>query len=264
MALPIPSKILKANDLPGMPTANLSLRYFKFADIYNSKSEEFFKELDDGLKTNFLDFFTGIDGRPYHKAFALRRGNLTLIGDSFTMKTATRLVFGSGYNHPMEIGFFFDWTTGLPIIPGSSIKGAFLRYAKDNLAREKVQEIFGSPEKGTGSMVFFPAYPLEMNEPLFEKDWTTVHYKPYYENLDKPDGPDKPDIPPADYYSPVPLPFLAVRKNVTYEFRLALRMNYKAKIADSPLLKETYDLLKKALAESGVGAKTGINYGYFE
>jgi len=40
------------------------------------------------------------------------------------------LLVGSGYNHPKldgdedyQLGFFFDHTTGMPLIPSSSIKG---------------------------------------------------------------------------------------------------------------------------------------------
>ena len=39
------------------------------------------------------------------------------------------LVLGTGYSHEtgtegeFKLGFYFDWTTGLPVIPGSSVKG---------------------------------------------------------------------------------------------------------------------------------------------
>lgn len=48
----------------------------------------------------------------------------------FRLKTTyPGLVIGSGYNHEtgskgeFKLGFFFDYTTGLPIVPGSSVKG---------------------------------------------------------------------------------------------------------------------------------------------
>ncbi len=51
------------------------------------------------------------------------------------------LLIGSGYQHEvsakgeLKLGFFFDYTTGLPIIPGSSVKGllrsAFPQWEKD-------------------------------------------------------------------------------------------------------------------------------------
>ena len=51
--------------------------------------------------------------------------------DTFELTTTyPGLLIGSGYNHEigkmkdeLKLGFFFDHTTGLPCIPGSSVKG---------------------------------------------------------------------------------------------------------------------------------------------
>jgi len=56
------------------------------------------------------------------------------------------LLIGSGYDHEaglfgvLKLGFFFDHATGLPIIPGSSVKGV-LRSVFSNSSKE------GKPER---------------------------------------------------------------------------------------------------------------------
>ncbi|MEZ4885615.1 MAG: type III-B CRISPR module RAMP protein Cmr6 [Chitinophagales bacterium] len=60
------------------------------------------------------------------------------------------LLIGSGYNHgtnklgEVKIGFYFDHTTGLPLIPGSSVKG-LLRSAFPATFYAKVEELRGKP-----------------------------------------------------------------------------------------------------------------------
>ncbi|MDP3829957.1 MAG: RAMP superfamily CRISPR-associated protein, partial [Ignavibacteriaceae bacterium] len=57
------------------------------------------------------------------------------------------LLIGSGYNHEignqeneLKLGFFFDYTTGLPCIPGSSVKGV-LRDACEKAEGEYAKSI---------------------------------------------------------------------------------------------------------------------------
>src|SRR5690606_9438219 len=67
------------------------------------------------------------------------------------------LLIGSGYQHEsggeneFKIGFFFDYTTGLPQIPGSSVKGvlrsSFPGRDKANLQASKAAFITGLIEE---------------------------------------------------------------------------------------------------------------------
>lgn len=62
------------------------------------------------------------------------------------------LLIGTGYTHgsgqlgEFKTGFYFDHTTGLPVIPGSSVKG-LLRSAFPGLYREKAGECKSDPEE---------------------------------------------------------------------------------------------------------------------
>ena len=218
MPIPLPNEITN-NLRESLPNPNLSLKYYKWADVYeNNKFEKFKKD-----KADFFNKFINLSAKPaYKQAFETRKRLMEGIGITFTMTTESRLVFGMGYEHPTEIGFMFDWTSGLPILPGSSLKGA-ARYAAETEKHDCIKEIFGA-EKGdaqAGEIIFFPAYPclIENDKPFLELDVMTPHYAPYY---------SKPaENPPADWYSPVPLHFLTVPAGVKYCFRLAHRKNLK-------------------------------------
>jgi len=251
MQLPLPKTVV--DNLSGLDTPNLSLKYYKWADVY----EDNYRSVKND-KSAFLKGFVRLSGKKdYAEAFDIRKKHLERMGCHFSLTTATRLLFGTGYQHPLEIGFMFDWTTGLPVIPGSSLKGI----AKDVSIKDDLpeldgkcdpNEIFGTPAC-VGRIVFLPAYPeLSGGNAFFELDVTTPHYKKYFED---------PENPPADYYSPVPLHFLTVPKGIKYTFRLADRKNLMD--ASSPLLEPAQKILTFALTKLGAGAKSSI-YGYFE
>lgn len=171
---------------------------------------------------------------------------------SFLASTQWRFVTGLGMAHVLETGFLFDRNTGVPFISGSSIKGAARAFAKLNGLDKDLIEIFG-PEgdeakknPSQGKVVFFDAYPAQW--PSLKVDIMNVHYKEYYE--------DK--APPADYLSPVPIYFLTVAPDTKFKFYLAVKgIQYKS------FLKKTEQLLKGALEDIGIGAKTAVGYGYF-
>ena len=264
MSLPLPKKIRKNFHIFDAP--NLSLKYYKWATFYKDGFTELKKD-----KHYFFDSFVKLSkGTDYHDAFSTRKELLNEIGLSFNLTTASRLLFGIGYQHPAEIGFMFDWSTGLPIIPGSSLKGMALdvaRYVVKNEVEvedlslddgEKI-EIFGSEhdakEKTGGNVIFLPACPItENNRPFLEVDVMTPHYQPYYS--------DPENNPPADWHSPVPLNFLTVPEGIRYCFRLADRRNLTD--TSAPCLTNAEKLLRHALTEFGVGAKTSVSYGYFK
>ncbi len=258
MPLPLPNAICEKINLGNLQTPNLSLRYYKLADMYLSN----FKETEKDRSAFFRAVQRFSIRQEYSQAFATRQKSLELIGTGFSLTTAKRLLFGVGYSHPLEIGFTFDWTTGLPIIPGSSLKGVARSFASDNKQQCDVDDalidkIFGPKDsEHAGQIIFLPAYPCLTDEQEFlDLDVMTPHYAPYYQ--------DPQNNPPADWYSPVPLHFLTVPAGIKYCFRLADRLNLGWKETDSDLLKKAKQLLSSALKEQGVGAKTSVDYGYF-
>ena len=256
MPIPLPNEITNRIS-KNLSAPNLSLKYYKWADFYKNDFTGFQDDKKDAqTKYNFLKKCIALSGESdYKQAFETRKNLLEGIGITFTMITASRLVFGMGYKHPTEIGFMFDWTSGLPVIPGSSLKGA-ARYAAEIGNHECIKEIFGADEGDAqaGEIVFFSAYPCLLdNKPFLELDVMTPHYSEYYS--------DPANNPPADWYSPVPLHFLTVPAGTKYCFCLARRKDLRDK--ESPLLKKAENILRCALSEFGVGAKTSVFYGYF-
>ncbi|HIE08951.1 MAG TPA: type III-B CRISPR module RAMP protein Cmr6 [Armatimonadetes bacterium] len=163
-----------------------------------------------------------------------------------------RAIFGLGGASALEVGFTFHKPLGFPIIPGSGLKGAARAYAKlvAGASEKEIAEVFGpeprAKEHAQGKVVFFDAIPVGL--PKLEGDVMNPHYGPYYQN--------RGEKPPADYYNPVPVPFVAIGRNSRFLFALASK--------DEVALEKAERWLKGALRELGVGAKTSAGYGVFE
>lgn len=178
------------------------------------------------------------------------------------------LLIGSGYNHEFDgneeafkIGFFFDHTTGMPIIPASSVKGV-LRSAfkhpeyiidllnendiKDIDISQLEQEIFVGKRSEKEFIpipkrdVFLNAVPIESNNEgtrLLGSDYITPH-----KNALK---------------NPTPIKFLKVLPQVMFKFQFILRDGTICATA-----KES--LFLQIILDLGIGAKTNVGYGQFD
>lgn len=132
-----------------------------------------------------------------------------------------------------------EWGYCLPASPFSAPESPIGPY------QESFSRAFGSTE-AQGEVIFLDALPQSLvvnNESLLELDVMNPHYTKYYEKKS----------PPADSLEPVPVPFLAVRKDAQFRVRVLSK--------DGVLLKEVYGWLTCALDEFGIGAKTRAGYG---
>jgi len=181
---------------------------------------------------------------------------------TFALKTRyPGLLVGAGYMHPklktntddFQLGFFFDHTTGLPLISGSSIKGLirsrFPSENNDRYAEAKkafLQERYGitySPELKqrlfeSTEVCFYDAYISKANSEgkIFGSDYITSHHS---------------NEPKGLFKEPNPVRFLKVLPEVTFTFQ------FKA-------TQEEATLFQKILVDFGIGAKTNVGYGQFE
>jgi CRISPR-associated protein Cmr6 len=189
-----------------------------------------------------------------------------LQGQAFRAKTYWRLIVGLGSNTTLETGLTLHSIYGLPIIPGSALKGLTRAYAatedtamyidKPDKPGEKapstelandpadIQRIFGKQDDA-GTVIFFDA--IVMNKFSLTLDIMNPHYSNYY---------GKGDAPSNDQ-NPIPIPFLTI-SNATFQFAVAPRDNSKQQDAD-----RAKGWLKLALQDYGVGSKTSADYGYF-
>lgn len=178
-----------------------------------------------------------------------------------------RMVIGTGDKGVAEAGMTLHHTYGVPFIPGSALKGLAAAYAHrylegwskpdETLLRKPIQStepdkaapltaheiLFGST-RSAGYVTFFDALYIPGsvggNRPL-APDVITGHHSDYYVSGTKP---------PADWDSPIPVPFL------TATGRYLIALNGAAGWVDRALT-----ILGMALRDSGIGAKTAAGYG---
>ena len=185
------------------------------------------------------------------------------------------LLIGSGLSHgtPIEndikCGFQFDYSTGLPIIPGSSVKGV-LRSAFPDKKKDETYNcmridyirslLLKQGIKCTDNDIFL------MAENIFnhEKDKYDIFMDAIITN-----GPDHGKFIGDDYITPHknpykdpnPIQFIKVLPEVefTFFFKLApYTLNKEAKTEVNKL-----ELYRQILLDFGIGAKTNVGYGHF-
>lgn len=189
----------------------------------------------------------------------LTRLVLALVGEYRCFSTDWRFVTGLGRPHPVENGFAWHHTLGVPFLPGSSVKGIVRTWAEkwvDPPVSDDVLRIFGPDgevrDKHVGSVIFFDALPVKPVK--LEADVMTPHYLDYYQQ-------ERPEKPPGDWYDPVPIPLLTVAPGQTFIFAVAPRRSADEQSrADCRLAMEW---LTDALAVIGAGSKTAVGYGRF-
>lgn len=168
------------------------------------------------------------------------------------MKIDTRLLIGLTSGGALETGCAVSHTYGMPYIPGSSVKGAVRAFTEKlpNINKAALKLIFGSePDEDdklglSGGIGFHDAWWIpEPGKKPFVADIVTTHHPDYYQN----EGA----TPATDLDSPVPNGLIGVQG----AFLLVLE-------GDPAWLKAAGELLKKALSENGIGAKTAAGYGY--
>ncbi|MCX6578826.1 MAG: type III-B CRISPR module RAMP protein Cmr6 [Candidatus Aminicenantes bacterium] len=179
------------------------------------------------------------------------------------------LVTGLGNPHEShqegeyKLGFYFDHTTGLPVIPGSSVKGVlrsafkkspdYIKYLLENPPEKETpildididqleKEIFDgeglSPYKRD---IFLDAVIVaggNMNQLFLAADFITPH--------------------PDEFKDPVPLQFLKVLPQVTFRFQFRLKNEGLISIEGKK------SLFERILKDLGIGAKTNVGYGKFK
>jgi len=168
--------------------------------------------------------------------------------------TLGRMVVGLGAESILEISITLHRTYGVPIIPGSALKGLAAAAAHKHLEHPdwlKIREdgtmgpshriLFGDTES-SGYVTFHDALWIPEGERLFlDLDVMTVHHPGYYQQ----EG-----LPPADWDNPTPVAFLSARGR----FLLAVT-------GPEEWAKAAMDILTEALDQDGIGAKTAAGYG---
>lgn len=224
----------------------------------------------------------------YASAFDRWKHSLEKFGSGIThvseVITRGRLIVGLGTENVLETGITLNHLYGLPIIPGSSLKGLAAHYCnqvwgnaerkfkkpsdqddeqyreflagqrKDPPADNFHRLLFGTTDD-SGCIVFHDAWWVpgsSGNAGPLVRDVMTPHHPKWL------DG----SVPPSDFDSPTPVPFLSV----TGKFLLAVSWNGPHETdldrdEASRWTKLAMELLQAALSDWGVGGKTSSGYG---
>ncbi len=196
---------------------------------------------------------------------AYRKWKKTLESDkpwtiSKEMEARDRLFIGLGGASVLEFGVSLHPVYGLPMIPGSALKGICARYADQVWGSAEAgadwrksgdlhRILFGNPDDGkisasAGAIDFLDAWWTPGGVGPFVAEIINPHHPDYYVG-------DKPK-PPADWDSPIPVKMLAVAGPFLFAVRGPAYWNDLA-----------MTLLKEALAWDGIGGKTRAGYGRF-
>ncbi len=106
-----------------------------------------------------------------------------------------------------------------------------------------------------GTVDFLPALPIE--PPALCIDGTTPHSTEYYQGSGN-------NNPPADWYNPTPLQWLAVAPGAVFQFAVVPRGGYKNMDSARDDVEAAAGWLAEALTTIGAGAATTVDRGRFE
>ncbi|NWF96614.1 MAG: type III-B CRISPR module RAMP protein Cmr6 [Candidatus Thorarchaeota archaeon] len=227
--------------------SNPSLVFDRFPDFWtrgdyqSTPTLEFLKRIVRLVSEN-----REIDSMLQHTNERRRRLVSAMGGRSFCLKTQWRFVTGLGLPHPSEIGFRWNPHLSVPVIPGSSIKGALRSWMRDFENRpEAADTLLG--KDGVGQVTILDALPSR--KPKMEVDIINPHYAEYYSDPEK--------AIPGDYYSPIPVFFLATAPETEFLFHIMPVTGY------APSLDDVEREMRDAFRSIGLGAKGNSGYGRF-
>ena len=183
--------------------------------------------------------------------------------------TNGRLIVGLGTENVLETGIRLHHTYGLPVIPGSALKGLAAHFcnevwgqlsARDAAPKESKRFrrdweeetfqyhklLFGTTDD-SGCITFHNAW-LTLNSPNpLVLDVMTPHHPKWLNGV----------VPPTDFDSPVPVPFVSASGT----FRVAVSWHGPVSEKAKCWTELAFSLLTEALREWGVGGKTSSGYG---
>lgn len=184
--------------------------------------------------------------------------------DAFSLEVIyPGLVTGIGINHEatiegeFKLGVHFDWTYGMPVVYGSSVKGVLRSYFKEFYdpqdgqpsADDAFDDIFNGGKKSIYQRdIFFDAVIVEPDKKGKGRILCSDSITPHGNNPLK---------------NPTPITFLKIAPGCELEFRFKLVTTVIEKEGRLLTLSasDKLTLFKEILTTVGVGAKTNVGYG---
>lgn len=258
-----------------LKTPNVGLFFGRFYDGFQSDWS-----IERASKKSFIERTARLASQREHEEYAQKLAQRqerlcqSLGGVCMTLQTTGPFVTGSGISHPVENGFTFHPTLGLPYLPASGVKGLLRGWVEtwmehaDAQARDAlIADWFGysaqsaNEASAAGNLVFFDALPVGLTS--MACDIMTPHMGGWYEKGDGINAANFAQVAPGDWHSPVPVPFLVVQSGVKFLWGIAPRLSGDA-ASDAQRREQARQALaqlKLALEWVGAGAKTAVGYG---
>jgi CRISPR-associated protein Cmr6 len=233
-------------------SSNASLWFDKYIKGQNSEGES------DPFKRDLINDVTKIATSDIYKSFFERwKHSLSTTGAKFkNLGVSGRMIVGLGEESVLEASISLHRTYGVPFVGGSALKGLACSYADRKLEDESWRKggrahefVFGS-QASAGHITFHDALLIPDTQYPLHTDVMTVHHSEYYGDIKDEDGSP---LPPADWDSPIPIPFLSASGN----YLLAI----SGVESVEKWVEFVFLILGQALREEGVGAKTSSGYG---
>lgn len=161
-----------------------------------------------------------------------------------------RLYIGVARESALETGLTVHHAYGMPLIPGSALKGLARAVARTQLVgrADAIAWLFGADTEDesaqeAGGIIFHDAWWVPDGKPFVE-EVVTPHHRDYYA-LGKAHA--------TDFDSPVPAPQIAVQGKFLFVLE-----------GDPAWCSVARTLLQHGLGKRGIGGKTSSGYGYFD
>ncbi len=211
-----------------------------------------------------------------------------LLTQSVKLPIAGRMMVGLGNASPLEVSVQLKHTYGVPIIPGSALKGLaahfcdqvwsqenqeFAKSVEDEKDGQPIQHpgklyqtLFGDTD-ASGYITFYDAWiqpeHLDQENSGLLWDVMTPHHGAYYSGRTYQNGPDKGQrIAPTDFDDPNPIAFLSVSGTFHLGISCSLPEPTDPQLTTTKQwLALALQLLQQALAHWGIGGKTSSGYG---
>ena len=261
---------------------NQGLWFERFFDQYNDQQQWANPKPDTKANSTWLQGFkkAGNDKQLATHTQAQMQLVSSLQGETHVFKASWHFVTGMGNPHPVENGFAWHPTLGVPYLTGAAVKGLVRTFIETQLdetdsenpdKKELLLQWFGSTNKNptskdykaqAGELIFFDALPIE--PVTLGVDIMTPHMGKWYEKGGTDKAAGTAEAVPADWHDPNPIAFL-VAKDITLLFSFAMRPHPPAK--DKPFrqldITEVEQALTAVLEQMGAGGKTATGYGSF-
>lgn len=171
-----------------------------------------------------------------------------MAGAMQTFRVDTRMAVGIGAENVLENAIAMHRLWGVPIIPGSSLKGLARHYSAQALTTALDDanrlDLFGSTEWAS-ALTWLDAWYVPHRRQPFTVEVVTPHHGKYYEDPSQAN-------PPWDFTDPKPSNYLSARG----DFLVAV-LGPNAAWARAAL-----QILTLALGAWGIGAKTSSDFGF--